>query len=400
MLTLYPSSLVLATSWWLPPNYAAHGRSVDALFTWIFWISVAVMVGVFAVMGWFLFKYRHNPNRRAVYSHGNTHLEIVWTIIPAIVLAVISVASTRVWHNYRYADQVRPEGEKPARVLVIGEQFKWNILYPGPDGKFGRYLIFPKPSDSKWPDGSAFQGFAAPRDVPPDQIAKVIQQYVASSDAARLGKDMTDPDGKDDLYEGSLGRVMEVPLDRPVDVTVTSKDVIHSFSVNNLRVKLDTVPGLRGEVSFTVDDPAALSSEREKLTRETLPINDLNARLQSNPKAELYVYIDESSPGADKDATGFRYSTVNPKKKSQKVSIIRNGGAINFTPDNPATDTLARLKAIGVTQLTVFHPGYFDITCQELCGAGHYTMQGQLKVIPAADYAAKYEPTPKVAAAP
>jgi heme/copper-type cytochrome/quinol oxidase subunit 2 len=394
------SSVLAALNWWLPENYAAHGRSVDSLFTWIFWISMVVMVGVFVAMAWFLYKYRYNPNRRAVYSHGNTRLEIVWTVIPSIILVGISIASTRVWHNYRYADSLRDPSVNPARILVIGEQFKWNIIYPGPDNRFGRYLIYPRPTDARWPDGNPFQNYAAPRDVPPNDAAKIIQQYVASSDAARLGKDMSDPDGKDDMYEGSLGRVMDVPFDRPIDVTVTSKDVIHSFALNNFRVKLDTVPGLRGLVSFTVDDPLALTSEREKLTRETLPIDQVVARFAANPKAELYVHIDESSPGAeDAPGIGWRYSAEDPRRKGRRVSVIRTGGAINYAPDNPRIDTLSRLKELGVTQLTVYTAGYFDISCQELCGSGHYTMQAQLKVIPAVDYAAKYDAKPAAAAA-
>src|SRR5207244_13054629 len=182
--------------------------------------------------------YRHRPGNRGKFIHGNTRLEMVWTLVPAFILAAIAFFSKQVWNDIRFAQELRDPKVKPAKVLIIGEQFKWNVIYPGPDGEFGRYLLFPRPTDAKWPDGKKFQGFASPRDVPVEQQTRMLNAYIASSDAAKLGKDMNDPLGKDDNYEGAFGRQVEVPVDRPVDVYVGSKDVIHSFSLPNFRLKL------------------------------------------------------------------------------------------------------------------------------------------------------------------
>src|SRR5712691_8187869 len=71
-----------ATSWWLPPNFSEHGRDMDHLFNVIFWLTTIVMLGVFAVMLYFLIRYRYNPGRKkAHFSHGNPRLELIWTII-------------------------------------------------------------------------------------------------------------------------------------------------------------------------------------------------------------------------------------------------------------------------------------------------------------------------------
>ncbi len=139
--------------WWLPPNHAVHGVALDLLFDWIFWITAVVFVVVHVLLVWFLIRYRRQKNKtKAHFTHGNTRLEMAWTIVPAIILAVLALASKRVWDNYRYAD----EDPNRATILVIGQQFKWNVIYPGPDGKLGRYLIFPRPTDLEWGDPNYF----------------------------------------------------------------------------------------------------------------------------------------------------------------------------------------------------------------------------------------------------
>jgi cytochrome c oxidase subunit 2 len=294
---LIPSNTLAGewSSWWLPPNYSIHGRSVDRLFDWIFWITVVVMVLVQGAIVVLMIRYRHRAGRKARYIHGNARVEIIWTIVPAVILGVLTYSSKQVWTAIRYAPELRPRAVKSAKILVIGQQFKWNIIYPGPDGEFGEYLVYPKPSDLRWPDGKRHGGVIGPRDLPADQVEFEINRYISVENP--LGKVYDDPKGKDDDYEGAMARVMEVPVNRPVDVYLTSKDVIHSFTLPNFRVKLDTVPGLMG--------------------------------------------------------------------------------VFTFTPT--------------VTNKQLGPPGYFEIACQELCGQGHYTMQGRMVVISQEEYAAKYE---------
>jgi cytochrome c oxidase subunit 2 len=377
-------------SWWLPSNHSVHGKDVDLLFVVIFWITTVTMLLVFGAMGWFLIKYRHRAHvKKGKFIHGNTRLEMVWTVTPAIILAVLAFWSKQVWSEYRFASENRPPGVKAAKVMVIGQQFKWNVIYPGPDGEFGRYLVYPKPTDDKWPDGSKFDGFAAPRDVPPERSQSVLFKYVSQSNP--LGKDFDDANGKDDIWQGAMGRVMEVPLDRPVDVSVSSRDVIHSFSLPNFRLKLDTVPGMLGIVSFTPTGSDTLSSERQKRTLREYTLEEVE-QLQKNPGTrEFYVSIDETTQGADKDATGWRYVAPDPRNKTRKVTIIRDGQPLNYVPDDPKKDTIGRLRSIEVKKVKLMRPGYFDIVCQELCGQGHYTMQGQLVVITDEEYQKKYE---------
>jgi cytochrome c oxidase subunit 2 len=273
----------LAAGWWLPPNHAEHGQHVDRLFGAVFWLSAAIFVAVHVALLLSLVLHRHRPGRaRAWFIHGNNRCEVLWTIVPAVILAVLSFWSIRVWDNYQFPPD--PARGEVVRVMVIGQQFKWNVIYPGPDGQIGRYLVYPKPTDALWPGNERFRGTGGPADLPADKAVDAINAYIDQVNP--LGKDFDDPAGRDDDWRDALNRDLIVPVGRTVEVFVGSRDVIHDFAVPKMRVKIDTPPGMIGRVTFT---PTRTS---------------------------------EHEPG-----------------------------------------------------------GAFDIVCEELCGAGHYTMQGRLLVV-------------------
>ena len=118
-------------NWWLPENVSTYGGDIDYLFHLIYWITGITFVLVQVMMIVFLVQYRHRPGRRATYSHGNTALEIAWTIVPTLILVMLGFMSRSTW------DVVR--GSMPETntvVQVTAKQFNWEMLYPGPDGQF------------------------------------------------------------------------------------------------------------------------------------------------------------------------------------------------------------------------------------------------------------------------
>jgi len=163
---------------WLPENVSTYGADIDFLFRLIYYITGVTFLLVAATMIAFLILYRHREGRRATYTHGNTTLEIVWTIIPTLILVTLTVMSRPLWGKIK---EEMPPGD--LQIQVTAKQFNWEIVYPGPDGKFGT---------------------------------------------------------GDDLQ---LQNEMHVPVGKVVRVTLKSKDVIHSFFLPNLRLKQDAVPG-------------------------------------------------------------------------------------------------------------------------------------------------------------
>src|SRR5213594_2645059 len=88
--------IVLMMSW-LPENVSTFGGEIDSLFYLIYYITGAAFILVTVLMILFLILYRHREGRRAVYSHGNTALEITWTIIPAVIFVALALMSASSW---------------------------------------------------------------------------------------------------------------------------------------------------------------------------------------------------------------------------------------------------------------------------------------------------------------
>jgi cytochrome c oxidase subunit 2 len=211
LITLGSVGMFVSKHWWFPESISEHGGAVDHQFT----ITILVVGISFAAaqigLGWVVWKYRDtSAATRATYSHGNNRLEVIWTVVTAIVFISLAIMGQRVWASLHL--HAAPPGSYT--VEVVAQQFSWNFHYHGKDNVFGR-------TDPKLIDDSALN-------------------YV--------GIDDTDPNAKDD----SVVSTLVVPVNRPVELILKSKDVTHSFFVPQLRFKQDLVPGMAIPVHFTV----------------------------------------------------------------------------------------------------------------------------------------------------
>ncbi len=144
---------------WLPEDVSTFGHEIDSLFYLIYYITAATFILVTVLMVVFLIMYRHREGRPAIYSHGNTTLEIVWTIIPAAILIVLSFMSVSTWAKVK-----RHAPESDFELQVTAKQFNWEVVYPGADRQFGT------PDDMK---------FDNDLHVP---VHKVVRVYLGSRD--------------------------------------------------------------------------------------------------------------------------------------------------------------------------------------------------------------------------
>ena len=202
--------MFVSGKWWFPEAISEHGGRVDSQFM----ITIIVVGVAFTAaqvgLGWVVFKFRDNADaQRATYSHGNNRLEVVWTVVTAIIFISLAVMGQRVWASLNLHSA--PPGS--LQVEVVAQQFSWNFHYAGKDNVFGR-------TDPNLIDDSALN-------------------YV--------GLDDTDPNAKDDSVVSTLA----IPVNRPVELILRSKDVTHSFFVPQLRFKQDLVPGMNIHVHFT-----------------------------------------------------------------------------------------------------------------------------------------------------
>lgn len=194
----------------LPVQGSTHAAEVDSLLVLVHWLMLVLFVGWGVYFIYVLFRFRSGANPKANYhgvkSHFSTYIEASVAAIEVILLVFFAIP---VW-----ASRVTsPPAESEATVVrVVAEQFQWNVHYPGRDGKFGR-------TDVK---------LIAPEN--------------------QLGLDRTDPAAKDDLVTINQ---LNLPVNKPVIVYLSSKDVIHSFSLPQMRVKQDAIPGMTFPVWFT-----------------------------------------------------------------------------------------------------------------------------------------------------
>ena len=116
-----------------PPAASVHGAAVDTLMSFNIWIITAVFVLVNALLFGFAWKYAYDKNRKATFFAHDNRLELVWTVIPSIVLAVIIIYGLQTWNvmtSEASADAIRIE--------VYSKQFDWTARYVGNDGEFGQ----------------------------------------------------------------------------------------------------------------------------------------------------------------------------------------------------------------------------------------------------------------------
>lgn len=196
-------------AYYMPPDYSAHGAELDQLNAYVHWLMLILFIGWGVLFAYMLMRFRAKRQPKAVYhgtkSHASKYAEIAVFVIECVLLFGISIPAWSRWTT-------RPTRDRNAlEIRVVAEQFAWNIHYPGPDGMFGKTDV----------------------------------KHVSSSNP--LGIDVTDPHAKDDV--ATLNQ-LHLPVNRSVTARLTSKDVIHSFSLPYLRVKQDTIPGMQVPVHF------------------------------------------------------------------------------------------------------------------------------------------------------
>ena len=116
---------------WLPDAITTTAPEIDRIFYLVLAITGLVFLLVEGTLLLFLVRYRARPGRTASYTHGNVVVEIIWTVIPTLILVYLAFHSQRVWARVR--------GTPPPpdlQVEITAEQFAWNIRYAGPDGTF------------------------------------------------------------------------------------------------------------------------------------------------------------------------------------------------------------------------------------------------------------------------
>ncbi|MEX2088822.1 MAG: hypothetical protein WEB62_03585 [Bacteroidota bacterium] len=287
----------------LPLDASVHGPKLDQMTVVVHWLMLILFIGWGSFFGYTLVRFRRGRNPKADYagvkSHVSSYLEVGIALFETVLLIGFAVP---LW-----AERVNdfPPDADAIVVRVVAEQFAWNVHYPGPDGVFGR-------TDLK---------------------------LVSSENP--LGLDREDEDAKDDIWTVNQ---LNLPVNKPVIIRLSSKDVIHSFGLPLFRVKQDAIPGEVIPLWFT---PTMTTAQMLEATTRSVPIS-----LEDTTNTVLLAMVAQAEyAGADGTVILSREQSITP-------------------------DVIPLLVQAGIKEIKAVHPTPAEIACAQLCGLGHYRMRG------------------------
>ncbi|CAG5008650.1 hypothetical protein DYBT9275_04327 [Dyadobacter sp. CECT 9275] len=208
-------SYLHSTDYYLPEASSIHGRRTDDLF----WFAMGILTIPFILVNFLIFffswKYQYKKGNKAAFYPDNHKLELIWTIIPAIVMALLVFTGWKAWSD------ITSDAPRDAEVIEItGKQFNWITRYSGvKDNKLGDY------------------------------------NYKLIDSQNEVGIDLSDENSFDDFM--GPASAIHIPANRPVLLKIRARDVLHSVFIPHMRVKMDAVPGMPTKFWFVADKTTA-----------------------------------------------------------------------------------------------------------------------------------------------
>lgn len=188
-----------------PEAASEHGKEIDNLFNITLIITAIVFFATQIALFVFAYLYRKQNGKKAFYYPHNNTLELVWTTIPAVVLAGVVLYGFQTWSKSTSSDP-----NPKISIEAFAKQFDWTFRYPGPDNKLGR------------------------------------TNFLLISDTNPLGIDFADPASKDDYLTTEL----VLPKDEIVEINLRSRDVLHAIYLPHFRAQIYAQPGLETKIQF------------------------------------------------------------------------------------------------------------------------------------------------------
>ena len=216
-----------------------HGAEVDNLMN-ITWILIFIVQAITqALLHYFAFKYKGKKDQKALYFADNNKLEVIWSVIPAVVLAGLILYGLYAWTNIMFVD----EDEDPIVIELYAQQFNWKARYSGEDNVLGKANV------------------------------RLIEGVNS------LGVDMADPYSQDDIVVTEL----HIPKGKKVLFKMRSQDVLHSAYMPHFRAQMNCVPGMVTQFAF---EPVYTTTEYRELPFMVEKVANINA-IRSKKSLEL-----------------------------------------------------------------------------------------------------------------
>lgn len=212
LITLVTATIFAMRIWWMPPDISVLGAGIDQQLTETLFATGAMFVGAQLMLAAFVWRASDGNALRALrmFPGGPLPMVAAAVLIVGAEVLVLTLVGSKVWASI----YMTPPEPGSIQVDVQAEQFAYYFRYPGPDGRFGP--------------------------VHPDKIDEGNGNYFGLDPA-------NDTTARDDIVAATL----EVPVNKPVSLTLHAKDVGHSFYIPDLRLQQDFVPGIVVPLHFT-----------------------------------------------------------------------------------------------------------------------------------------------------
>ncbi len=219
ILALAASGAAQALEWYFQAPATGMARDIDQLHQYVMWLIIVIFVGVFGFMFWACYAHRKSKGHAAEQFHENTTVEILWTVIPAIILVAIA------WPVTKVVVAQKDTSAADITVKVTGYQWKWGYDYLTGEG-----------------EGISF---------------------ISTSSTPREQIDGGAPKGEHYLLE--VDNEMVVPAGKKIRVIVTAADVIHAWWIPAFGAKQDAIPGFLRDLWFRADKPGVYRGQCTEL---------------------------------------------------------------------------------------------------------------------------------------
>lgn len=250
-----------AIAWYFQTPASKMAQDIDTLHQVIMWIIVVIFVGVFGFMFYACYAHRKSIGHKAAQFHENTTVELLWTVIPALILIVIAWPVTKVVIAQK--DTSAPD----LTIKVTGYQWKWGYDYLRGEG-----------------EGISFTSMLA---TPREQVE---------------GKA---PKGEHYLLE--VDHEMVVPLGKKIRVITTAADVVHAWWIPALGAKQDAIPGFLRDTWFRAEQPGTYRGQCTELCGKEHGFMPIVVRVVAQDEYTKWVGQQKAlaSKSADDDTQSF-----------------------------------------------------------------------------------------------
>jgi cytochrome c oxidase subunit 2 len=254
----------------MSPGVTSSSNQIFDLHMTILWICVVIGVVVFGIMFWSIFAHRKSPDRKPANFHENTVVEILWTVIPLVILVVMAIPATATLVD------MYDTAESEIDIKVTGYQWRWKYDYI--DEEFGYF-----------------------------------------SNIATSEDEIYNRTAKSENYLLDVDNPMVIPTNTRVRLLLTANDVIHSWWVPAFGIKKDAIPGFINEVWTQVDEPGIYRGQCTELCGVRHGFMPVVVRAVPREEYDAWVTEQTAAAQAERELTQKEWTMAELMERGEKA---------------------------------------------------------------------------------